>query len=189
MDIIKRIKKWLCLRCCCDDAPNVENEERHITVDDASFVILESAKQEDDNIRRYPDEYNCLSWFDVPEDESSSRTLLTHIEKGDAVVLYDKWKGKLNKGLFIVSSFDYGNGDMPGSAPRALYGRTYIDGTYYNSWAPGTGKFYAPTERELEEFFACEPMSAKTNSLYYFEQYPELMNKYRKYRFKEEKVV
>jgi hypothetical protein len=188
MNIIKRIKKWLCLMCCCDDSPkNVknENEGSHVTVDDASFVILESRNQEDENIRRYPDEYNCLSWFDVPENEPKSRTPLKRIEKGDAVVFYDRWKDKLNKGLYIVKSFDYGDGDMPGSAPRALYGRTYIDGTYYSSWVPGCSKFYSPTERELEDFFACEPMSDKLNSLYYFEKYPELMDKYRKYRFKE----
>ena len=112
-----------------------------------------------------------------------------HINKGDAVVFYEKYNDKLNKGLFIVNSFDYGDGDMPNSSPRALYGRTYIDGTYYSNWAPGGGYYYEPTERELEEFFAKEPMNSKTNSLYYFKEYPELMNKFRKYRFKEEKVV
>ena len=184
MDIIKRIKKWLCLQCCCDnDNTTEETTERHMTVDDASFVILDSSNP--DNLRTYLDSVNCDGWFDVSEEEQRKRIVLRHINKGDAVVFYEKYNDKLNKGLFIVNSFDYGDGDMPNSAPRALYGRTYIDGTYYSNWAPGGGYYYEPTERELEEFFAKEPMNSKTNSLYYFKEYPELMNKFRKYRFKE----
>ena len=180
MDIIKRIKKWLCLQCCCDNDNTIEETiERHMTVDDASFVILDSSAPSEE-LRIYPDSVNCNSWFDVSEEEPRKRMVLRHINKGDAVVFYEKYNDKLNKGLFIVTSFDYGEGDIPGSAPRALYGRTYIDGTYYSNWAPGSGYFYEPSERELEEFFAKEPMNSATNSLYYFKEYPELMNKFRK---------
>ena len=184
MDIFKRIKKWLCLKCCCDgDNAKQETTTSHVTVDDASFIILESSAPV--NLRTYSDDVNCAGWFDVSEEEPRKRIVLRHINKGDAVVFYEKYNDKLNKGLFIVTSFDYGEGDIPGSAPRALYGRTYIDGTYYSNWAPGSGYFYEPSERELEEFFAKEPMNSKTNSLYYFREYPELMNKFRKYRFNE----
>ena len=124
MDFIKLIKNWLCLKCCCEDKKVVDV---HTTVDDASFVVLENQEPEVSNLRIYSDDVNCASWFNVPADEPGKRTPLTHINKGDAVVFYDKWKDQLNKGLFIVTSFDYGNGDMPGSAPRALYGRMFLE--------------------------------------------------------------
>lgn len=201
VDIFKLIKKRFCCNCCND---NADPKEEWSGIPPTEDVKDESVKTLP--LKSYADK-QWSSWFNlgieevITENEDGSetteflvpeeknRTPLTDIKVGDAVVFYEFWRDQYNKGLFIVESFDYGDGTMPGSAPRALYGRSAIvdpgetTATYYSDWTPGTGRYYEPTEDELEKFFAEEPIDSTLNSLYYFENYPSLMERYKKYKF------
>lgn len=114
------------------------------------------------------------------EAKIEKREPLTNINKGDIVVFYDTWNGKLNKGTMLIKSFDYGNGQMPGSAPRCLYGQTYIDGIYYGDWAPGGNIFYRATEEEIIDFFKNSHRDRLWPN-FYMEQYPNIMGQWKPY--------
>ena len=90
---------------------------------------------------------------ELPE---GARPALTYLHVGDIVVFYEDYKGKRNKGIGMVKGFDYGNGEAKTSAPRFIWGKTYIDGTWYGDWASGC-VFYEATPEEKKEFYANIP--------------------------------
>ena len=201
VDIFRLLKKCFCCNCCNENAESKEDWSGIPPTEDVKDETVKTLP-----LKNYRGK-EWSSWFNLgieevtTENEDGSETIvylvpeekermpLTDIKVGDAVVFYEFWRNQYNKGLFIVESFDYGDGIMPGSAPRALYGRSAIVApgentvTYYSDWTPGTGRYYSPTEAELEKFFAEEPTDRTRNSLYYFENYPILMERYKKYRF------
>ena len=55
----------------------------------------------------------------------------------------------------LVSSFD------SGIYPRCKWGITDIDGTAYGDWTPGSGPYYAATEKEKQQLYDTMPIEVK----------------------------
>lgn len=92
---------------------------------------------------------------DVPDEEE--RMPLDFVSVGDVITYYDKGK----KGIMLVSSFDYGDGDLSKSAPRCKWGITAIDGTPYGNWAPGSPTFFKATVDEIKQLIETMPSYVK----------------------------
>lgn len=92
---------------------------------------------------------------DVPDEEE--RMPLDFVSVGDVITYYDKGK----KGIMLVSSFDYGDGDLSKSAPRCKWGITAIDGTPYGNWAPGSPTFFKATADEIKQLIETMPSYVK----------------------------
>ena len=144
------------------------------------FTIDVSTESKDENIRE-----NCLAavagvlikdgaYFGIgypteeeaPNEENVSpepeREPLNYARVGDIVVYYEHYKGKLNKGIMLINRFDYGNGTLNGeSAPRCIYGKSHIQGTWYGNWAPGVSTYYKATPEEEQELFDHVPNNLK----------------------------
>lgn len=108
---------------------------------------------------KHEDDYNA------PHLSPDGREPLKSVKVGDIVAYWENWKGSENKGLLLVKSFDYGNGDLTvnkehpygASAPRCLWGKSAIDGTFYGGYAPGALYYYPATEEEKAELIASIP--------------------------------
>jgi len=105
--------------------------------------------------------------YDVPHLSPDGREPLKSVKVGDIVAYWENWKGSQNKGLLLVKTFDYGNGDLTvnkehpygASAPRCLWGKSAIGGTFYGDYAPGALYYYPATEEEKAELLASIPPS------------------------------
>ena len=96
------------------------------------------------------------------ESAKPEREPLNYARVGDIVVYYEHYKGKLNKGIMLINRFDYGNGTLNGeSAPRCIYGKSHIQGTWYGNWAPGVSTYYKATPEEEQELFDHVPNNLK----------------------------
>jgi len=86
------------------------------------------------------------------EDEKNRRSLNTkEIKVGDTITYFRNGK----KGIMLVSSFD------SGIYPRCKWGITDIDGTAYGDWTPGSGPYYAATEKEKQQLYDTMPIEVK----------------------------
>lgn len=92
---------------------------------------------------------------DVPDEEK--RIPIDFVSVGDVVTYYRNGK----KGIMLVSSFDYGDGDLSKSTPRCKWGITAIDGTAYGDWAPGCHSFFKATADEIKQLIETMPSYAK----------------------------
>lgn len=92
---------------------------------------------------------------DVPDEEK--RIPIDFVSVGDVVTYYRNGK----KGIMLVSSFDYGDGDLSKSAPRCKWGITAIDGTAYGDWAPGCSSFFRATADEIKQLIETMPSYVK----------------------------
>lgn len=105
--------------------------------------------------------------YDAPHLSPDGREPLKSVKVGDIVAYWENWKGSKNKGLLLVKTFDYGNGDLTvnkehpygASAPRCLWGKSAIGGTFYGNYAPGALYYYPATEEEKAELITSIPPS------------------------------
>lgn len=89
--------------------------------------------------------------------EEKEEKSLKFVGKGDIVAFYEEWKGEKRRGLMLVKSYDYGNGDMTvsdkhpygASGPRCIWGFC-CTGTWYRDWVPSTHEFFKATEEEKQ---------------------------------------
>jgi len=92
------------------------------------------------------------------EEDENKRTPLDFASIGDIITYFRKGK----KGIMLVSSFDYGKGDLQKSAPRCKWGISDIRGTAYGDWAPGYVSYYVSTEEEKKQLLDSAPDYVKT---------------------------
>ena len=121
----------------------------YICLDVDSSICSSSSKEE----RTELTEIAPKQEEELPE---GARLAMNYIHIGDMVVFYEDYKGKRNKAIGMVKGFDFGEGEVKTSAPRFIWGKTYIDGTWYGDWASGT-VFYRATPEEEREFYANVP--------------------------------
>lgn len=103
--------------------------------------------------------------YDAPHLSPDGREPLKSVKVGDIVAYWEDWKGSKNKGLLLVKSFDYGDGDLTvneehpygASAPRCLWGKSAIGGDFYGDYAPGALYYYPATEEEKTELIDSIP--------------------------------
>ena len=94
------------------------------------------------------------------------------VGKGDIVAFYQEWKGEKKRGIMLVKSYDYGNGDMTvseehpygASAPRCIWG-LHCTGTWYGDWAPSTHEFFEATEEEKQLLIDKMPNDVKARAI------------------------
>ena len=154
-DEYKRMISWL--KKHKDTPPEVDEREiidKHITEDSLSSDVNARLKKCGWHVEEETadEEGNLSTSLATPE--------LNFIGIGDIVAFYQTWRGKERRCLALIGSYDYGHGKIPGSAPRALFGRN-LGNTWMCDWAPCSYKYYDATPEEKKLLLSKVPAYVK----------------------------
>ena len=171
----QRYAKWVEYLNKKKEQKPLEEIAKEVTKDKESAIkFLKSAGIMDEN-----GELAEIYRNDPDKPEEEKRTPLDFVSVGDIVTYFRDGK----KGIMLISSFDYGDGDLSKSAPRCKWGISDIGGTAYGNWAPGGATFYEATEEERSQLIKSMPFYVEewwSNLLKTNEQKPSEKERLRK---------